>query len=165
MRYRWRLAPAAPVGGPGDCSGATPQYGVLLAQALGMPAPVLARARTVAEALEAERRARVAAVEGGGDGDGGGGGAGGGIGGGHALREVYHLVHRLGCVARKAGAGAAGGGGSGGGGGGGGGSGDAESGRAAVECATVQLDAAALAAALPLLRELKGEAERLCFRG
>jgi hypothetical protein len=169
MHYRWRLAPAAPGGGdPGP--GGAPHYGVLLAKAVGMPAPVLSAARAVAEMLEAERAARVAAAEAGG---------GGGGGGGRALREVYSLVHRLGCVARQAGAGVApGAGGSNSGdvsgaataaaSGGGDNSGAAAGsgrGAAAGEAAGVEIDPAALEAVLPLLRELKAEAERLCFGG
>ncbi|KAI8469891.1 MAG: muts domain V-domain-containing protein [Monoraphidium minutum] len=151
----WRMQARAPRprlpgrggedGDGGGGAGAPLHYGIALARALGMPAPVLRRAAAVAEGLDAEQRAR-----GGGDGDSGGDG--GGDGG--ALRQVYSLVHRLGCVARQA-AGADGGGGGGGGGG--------EPG--APGAAAAAAAAAGAAAALPLLRELKAEAERLCFGG
>lgn len=165
----WKLVPGDPDDSSGDAdAGALRHYGIALAAAVGMPQHILARARAVAELLESEQAARDA--EAAADADGGGGGGDGGGGGG--LRDVYSLVHRLGCVAREAGVKRIIGGGGGGdlessgdqGGSGGemeeeegaGGSGGAQ---------RVEFDAAALEAVLPLLRELKAEAERLCLGG
>ncbi|KIZ06394.1 DNA mismatch repair protein MSH4 [Monoraphidium neglectum] len=160
LHYRWSMVSADDAGGGGGSdSDAATHYGIALARALGMPEPLLRRAAAVSGMLESENRARAAAAEASGAGEGegvrGSGGAGKG-GGARALRQVYSLVHRLGCVARHAAAAGRGGEGPGrGAGGGGGGGGDAEGAAAFGE--------AAVAAALPLLRELKAEAERLCF--
>jgi len=176
MQYRWTMAPGAARSGGTDDDGNDPNgsstgvlhYGVALAKAVGMPSHILSHARGVADMLEREQHVRIEAAAAAGD-DGGEGGAGGGGGGGggggssaRVMREVYSLVHRLGCVMRQSGVDvesrSTGGAGSqqeaeGGDGGGGG---------AVAQSAVV--DAATLAGVLPLLRELKGEAERLCFR-
>ena len=172
LAYSWRLVPGDDGGGEGgqEEGGVLRHYGIALAREMGMPEALLARAAAVAGALEAEERARVRPRPGGGSGDDGAG-DGGDADDAAALRAVYSLVHRLACVARQVGVTAAAGRGDGdaaaaagqqeqGSGGGGGG---AEGAAAAEEAAAAEVDPEALAAALPLLRELQAEAERLCF--
>jgi hypothetical protein len=167
MRYRWKMAPSSSGsssggGGSRDGGGGVVHYGIGLARAVGMPRRILERAQAVAELLESEQRARADGAGEGGEGGGGGGAA--------VMREVYSLVHKLGCVARECGASAAGRRGGSGDGDAGGEKdqlqqheGDLGPGEAAEDTGT-QPDAAAVAAVMPLLVELKAQAERLCFR-
>jgi hypothetical protein len=91
--FKWTIAPQLPSASAAaaDASaavGISSHYGILLGRMAGLPAAITDAALQIAERLEAKQRQRQAQQQ--------------GDSSMQRLRQVYSLVHKLGCVAREA---------------------------------------------------------------
>jgi hypothetical protein len=141
--FSWSIAPdtpAAAAAGPAPAAAAnnTSHYGILLGRMAGLPPSICAAALAVAQQLDAQQQEQ---GQQGFHGDGSSDGM-------HRLRQVYCLVHKLGCVAREAAAGHG-----------------KELGVQAAEAAGLgsadTAAAAALQRCLPVLKQLQRQAEQM----